>query len=199
MNREKKWRCRELFILLIALVLTGCGSKSPSAVSNSAEVQETIEEITEAEPEETEKPEATGWEETEIGYLFIYNDITIGVDMEIEPIVEALGEPISVFEQPSCAAQGTAYLYSYSGFYINTYPDGDSNYIEYILFRDDTVSTPEGVDMSQTKEDIIAVYGEEYTEDNNRITYEKGNMTLNFILEGDNIVSIEYDSRAING
>jgi hypothetical protein len=89
-------------------------------------------------------------------------------------------------------------LYTYSGFEINTYPDGDTNYIAYILLKDDTVSTPEGIDLSSSKADVIAAYGDDYTEDDNKLTYKKGDMTLNFLLDGDSIVSIEYDSGVLN-
>ena len=118
--------------------------------------------------------------------------------MDMAPIAEALGEPKSIFEQPSCAGQGTAYLYSYPGFEINTYPDGDVNYVAYILLKDDTVATPEGVDLSMTKSDIIAAYGEDYEEEDNKLTYKSGDMSLNFLLDGDSIVSIEYDSGVLN-
>lgn len=192
---KKKRISGGLFVLLAALTLTGCGANTGSAAVKETEQQETAADTAETA---MEKQAADSQEETDTGYVFLYNGVTIGVDMDMEPIAEALGEPMSIFEQPSCAAQGTSYLYSYPGFDINTYPDGDTNYIEYILFRDDTVATPEGVDMSQTREEILAVYGDGYTENNNQITYEKGNMTLNFILEEDRIVSIEYDSHIIN-
>jgi hypothetical protein len=136
------------------------------------------------------------------GYQFESNGVSISVDVDVDPIVEALGEAKSVYEQPSCAGQGTSYAYSYSGFEIATYPDGDSNLIAYILIKDDTVSTPEGIDLSMTKDDVIAAYGEGYTaedlENGAELTYEKDGMTLNFFFDGENISSIEYDSGVLN-
>jgi hypothetical protein len=108
---------------------------------------------------------------------------------------------------------------AYTSSQAATYPDGDSNLIAYILIKDDTVSTPEGIDLSMTKDDVIAAYGEDYTAEgfetgadesdadtaviagdagNGKLTYEKDGMTLNFFFDGENISSIEYDSGVLN-
>ena len=66
--------------------------------------------------------------------------------------------------------------------------------VGYITLKDDTVATPEGIDLSSTREDVIAAYGEDYAEDDKKISYEKDGMTLNFIFSGEDIASIEYVS-----
>lgn len=175
--------------MIAALGMTGCGKKEEGN-DTPAETQETEDSASDDE----EKPAASGGS----GYVFETDGITIGVDMDVAPITEALGEPKSVFEEPSCAAQGTAYLYTYPGFEINTYPDGEDNYVGYISLKDDTVATPEGIDLSKTKDDVIAAYGDDYEEDDKKITYKKDGMTLNFIFSGDDIASIEYISSVLN-
>ena len=67
-----------------------------------------------------------------------------------------------------------------------------------IILKDDTVATPEGIDLSKTKEDVIAVYGNDYDGTDRMISYEKDGMKLNFIFDGDNIASIEYNSSVMN-
>lgn len=132
------------------------------------------------------------------GYTFKASGVTMSVDMDMAEIQDDLGEPSSTFEEPSCAAQGTAYIYTYSGFQITTYPDGDKNLIGYITLKDDTVATPEGIDLSKSKEDVIAAYGDDYTGDERQLSYKKGDMTLNFIFDGDALASIEYTSSVMN-
>jgi hypothetical protein len=184
------------------LMFTGCGS---SADSNAA-----------ASGDESKNTATADTSAAAGGYRFVSGGVSIGVDVDVEPIVEALGEANSVYEQPSCAGQGTSYAYTYSGFEIATYPDGDSNLIAYILIKDDTVSTPEGIDLSMTKDDVIAAYGDGYTAEgvddeadtddantaviagNAKLTYEKDGMTLNFFFDGENLSSIEYDSGVLN-
>jgi hypothetical protein len=174
------------------LMFTGCGSSADSSNQNTAGDSGAAASGDESGSAGADTSAASG------GYQFVSGGVSIGVDVDVDPIVEALGEAKSVYEQPSCAGQGTAYSYSYPGFEINTYPDGDVNYIAYILIKDDTVSTPEGIDLSMTKDDVIAAYGDGYTEGDNKLTYEKDGMTLNFFLDGENLSSIEYDSGVLN-
>lgn len=187
---KKKLLIGILTMSMIAVFgLTGCGKDSKDEEPDTpAETQEDPSE------EAAEKPAASGGK----GYVFETDGITIGVDMDMAPIADALGEPKSLFEEPSCAAQGTAYLYTYPGFEIDTYPDGEDNYVCYIILKDDTVATPEGIDLSKTKDDVIAAYGDDYEEDDKKISYTKDGMTLNFIFSGDDIASIEYVSGVMN-
>ncbi len=132
------------------------------------------------------------------GYSFKAKGTEIFVDMDMSSIEEKLGEPVSYFEEPSCAAQGTARLFTYSGFEIDTYPDGEKDLVGYIILKDDTVATPEGVDLSKTKADVIKAYGENYKENGKALVYEKDGMKLSFIMDGDNISSIQYSSSVMD-
>lgn len=128
------------------------------------------------------------------GYTFNYNGTVIAVDTDAAPIVEKLGEPKSYFESPSCAAEGIGKLYTYDDFEIQTYPDGDTDLILYVLLRTDNVATDEGIDLSSSKDDIIAAYGDPTSEATGSMTYEKNGTKLVFIFDGDSLISIEYDS-----
>lgn len=192
---KKRWITGILAVSMMAVLgLSGCGSKDEDNDRNLAEEQQDTDEAPSESASDSEKPAASGGK----GYVFESDGITIGVDMDMAPIADALGEPKSVFEEPSCAAQGIAYLYSYPGFDINTYPDGEDNYVGYISLKDDTVATPEGIDLSKTRDDVIAAYGDNYEEDDKKITYSKDGMTLSFIFSGDDIAAIEYMSSVLN-
>lgn len=137
-------------------------------------------------------------DKTAAGYTVKLNGTTLGVDMDMEEALDGLGEPKSdPYEAPSCAGQGTAYIYDYGAFTIETYPEDGKNLIGFITLKDDTVATSEGVDLSMTKEDIVSAYGDDYTKKDNGLTYEKDGMKLNFILDGDTITSIEYTSSVV--
>ncbi len=116
------------------------------------------------------------------------------MNAEADPIVEALGEPVSTFEAPSCAFQGTDYIYTYDGFQINTYPLNDVNYVSSVVFMSDAVSTPEGLEIGKTKDDMIAAYGEDYTEEYDQYTYTRGDSQLVVLIEDGYISSIEYQA-----
>ncbi len=128
------------------------------------------------------------------GYFFTYNDIDIKVDGDAKAVTDALGEPDTYFESPSCAAQGTGRLYGYGDFEIQTYPEGDEDRILYVMLKTDMVSTPEGIDISKSREDVIETYGKPTEENASSLVYEKEGMKLKFIFDMDDMISIEYDS-----
>lgn len=168
-------------VIVLAFVLTGCG-KEADPVSG------------EAGKNEQDRTPSGDKEDGQECYLFEINGVTLGVDMDMNELTSRLGEAKSIFEAPSCAAQGIAYVYGYGSYEIETYPDGEKNRIAYIILKDDTIATPEGIDLSKTKADIVKVYGKASEESDGRLTYKKGGMKLNFIFNGENVTSIEYVS-----
>ena len=177
LNRLTAFLC---ICILTALTLAGCGdgNKNSGTPNNSGNVS-------------TDNKGGKG-------YVFKAKGVEISVDMDMSTIEEKLGETVSYFEEPSCAAQGTARLFTYSGFEIDTYPDGEKDLVGYIILKDDTVATPEGIDLSKTKADVIKAYGEDYKENGTALVYERGGMKLSFIMDGDNISSIQYSSSVMD-
>lgn len=131
------------------------------------------------------------------GYQFKVGDAVLAPDMDMDAVLPQLSEAKSVFEAPSCAGQGIGYTYDFGSFKVETYPNEGVNHIAYIMLQNDTVSTMEGIDLSMTREDIIAAYGDGYEETEKGLIYEKDGMKLKFIFEGDAIVSIEYASAVV--
>ena len=105
-----------------------------------------------------------------------------------------LGEPKQEFTSPSCAGQGDGHLYTYDDIQIQTYPEGDKDLILYVALRTDNVATKEGIDLSSSKEDILAAYGDPTEETSSSLKFRHGNVILVFIFDGDSLISIEYDS-----
>lgn len=135
---------------------------------------------------------------TENGYFFVAGGVTIGVDMDMDELVSELAEAKSVFDAPSCAGEGVDYIYNYGSYEIRTYPAADGkNRVGFIILKDDMIATAEGIDMSMTREAVIRAYGEDYEEIGTGITYEKGGTKLNFVFDGDDIISIEYVSAVV--
>ncbi len=139
-------------------------------------------------------------EAAESGYAFIHNGVRVDVDAEAAAIVEALGEPVSYYEAPSCVFEGIDRMYTYSGFELDTYPTNGKDYVSAVIFRDGSVATPEGLMIGDSAEKIRQTYGEPGLEEKNLLTYTAGNMQLRFILEDGTVAAIEYISLAlVNG
>lgn len=134
-------------------------------------------------------------QENETSYIFTYDGMEISVNEDIESVVGKLGEPIAYYEAASCAFDGMDKFYTYSSFQLDTYPKDGKDMLASIYFKDDLVKTTEGISLYMTKDDMIAAYGEATTVNGNEYTYEKGNGCLYFILEGDEIISIEYQTK----
>jgi hypothetical protein len=173
-------------ILLIAVMLlfTGCSKDDAVPTNNDAVTGDTSEQGT----EESETPDTNAVE----GFAFGFNNVVIPMNVDAGPIVEALGEPMEYFEAASCAFQGLDKIYTYSGFELSTYPVGDQDFISTVYFMDDSVATDKGIYIGASLEEVIAAYGDDYTEESGEYIYTQGETTLNFLMEDDFVSAISY-------
>ena len=185
-------------VLLLALVVAGCGKeKAGDDVNNNQPTPVENQGNQGSEAKNEDKADTNKVTEPK-GYVFEYNGVKIGMDMEAAPIISALGEADSYFEAPSCAFEGLDKTYGYGSFEIDTYEQDGKDYISTVFFCDDLIETPEGVCLFETKADMIKAYGEGFKEEFGMLVYEKDGMKLKFILEGDEITSIEYASTVLD-
>lgn len=176
-------------MLLAVVLLTGCGEDKQTAGTDTSNGSSAVEEGSQSG--------GSSAAESAKGYVFEYQGVTVSIDALAAPVLESLGEPASYFEAASCAFEGLDRMYTFGSIEIDTYPAEDGDRISTILLKDDMVQTPEGVGLFMTKADMTAAYGENYTEENGMAVYEKDGMKLRFILENEEITSIEYVSTVL--
>lgn len=129
------------------------------------------------------------------GYALTVDGKNVQIGMSGEDMLALLGEASSVFEAPSCAGQGIDYTYTYAGgsVEITTVPNAEGvNLVDAIVLKDDLISTPEGISLTMTLADVTAAYGDGYTTSGNAYIYEKDGMQLQFIIENDEVTSVQY-------
>lgn len=143
----------------------------------------------------TDKNNSENNSTNDASYVFTYEGMEISVNEDIESVVGKLGEPVAYYEAASCAFDGLDKFYTYSSFQLDTYPKDGKDMVASIYFKDDLVKTTEGISLYMSKDDMIKAYGEATTVNGNEYTYEKGNGCLYFIVENDEIVSIEYQTK----
>lgn len=127
--------------------------------------------------------------------VFTYKDCPLPMNAEFGPLLAYIGQPESYFEAASCAFEGLDKTYTYSNFIVLTYPNEDDESIDYISsvrLVDSTISTPEGVSIGDKTSDVVAAYGNDYDDLGNQYSYCDGDTFLNFLLDGDTVISIEY-------
>ena len=125
-------------------------------------------------------------------FTFEYNGTKIQFHAPAEPIVEALGEPVKYTESASCAFQGLDKSYYYGSFYLETYPDGDKDYVYGWWFADDSVSTEEGIYIGATQAEVENAYGTEGYNGSNAYTIKRDSGSLTIILKDGLVSSIQY-------
>lgn len=125
-------------------------------------------------------------------FVFVYNSVTIAMHAPADPIIAALGEPSSTYEEPSCAFQGNDYYYNYGSFEISAYEDGGERCIYSVYLIDDLVETPEGLCIGAAESDVVSIYGDEGKLDNGSYKFIHGNSILNVIIENGVVTAIEY-------
>ncbi|MCI8402774.1 MAG: hypothetical protein HFI38_11920 [Lachnospiraceae bacterium] len=177
-----------LALCLLAAFAAGCGGKDDNTVTTAASGTSGETTASPASDETTAAPVAA-----QGGFYFSLNGAAVSPGMEQDALLSALGDADNVFQAPSCAGEGTDYTYTYGGVEIATVPDAQGvNRVNAIVLKDDLSSTPEGVSLFMTMADMTAAYGEDYTSSGNAYTYARDNTLLQFIVEGDEITSIQY-------
>lgn len=187
-----------VWIMAAALFLAGCGSNA-KVIEGEVKTQGGEGAAETAEEANGENGEEARAEETSYkGYVFRSGDVVMEMDAEAAPVLDKLGEPNSYFEAPSCAFEGVDKMYTYGSFELDTYPTGDKDFISAVIFKDDSITTPEGVGIGDSREKLTEAYGGEGTEELGMTVYRKDNMKLCFIFQDDSIASIEYRSTVLD-
>lgn len=170
-----------IIIISIMMLLAGC---------NVVQKNNETKNVTDGE-EKRQQTQSTK------GYCFNYKNTNIGIDMSMDIIAEAIGKPENHREKYSDELQGNSKMYDYGSFEINTLNTDNGEYIVAIYFKDDLISTEEGICLYMTKRDVIKAYGDQFREEMNVYVYEKDGMKLRFIFEDDDIINIEYFSNMV--
>lgn len=180
---------------LLGMMLTACGGNEAKTIGG--DVNTTVTDNNKEE-EVVAVDDSEGADASYKGYVFEYNDLVIEIDANAKSYVDSLGEPNSYFEASSCAFEGLDKMYTYSSFELDTYPTNDEDFVSAIIFKDDSITTKEGIRIGSSKDDVISAYGDDFTEDVGEITYEKDDMRLKFVIADDQVASIEYSTKVLD-
>ena len=199
MNRKRIKACLVGMILYCMMIYgcTACSAKSEEkvelpVVSESQEQETTsptMEENTIVETESVQEVIENAQNEEPV---IVVKDITIKIGDDLSVLVDSLGEPDDYQAAKSCTGEGDEKVYGYGGISIYTTPSAGQDLV-YILELAGEEKLPTGVGLGSSKQDVIGVYGEKYTDDGNYISYEydNGSITLGFEFEGDIVKFIE--------
>ena len=184
----KRFICLML-VLAMALTLAACGGdETPKATNAPSQDNQNVEQQpTDAPDAATEAPVAAGE-----AYTFTYGSTTIAMNADTAPIVAALGEPKKYTEEESCAFEGLSKTYFFGSFYLETYPDGDTDRVYCVWLVDDSVNTEEGIYIGATQQQVEDAYGAQWYNGKNAYVVKTGDCVLTIILENGVVNSIQY-------
>ena len=180
---------KRIFALILALVMvlciTACGGSGNAdaeiggggAQSGSVDMGETKEETKEETVDEGV-------------FSFTYEGVELVPGAAFDASV--LPEADSVFTVPSCAIEGTDNVYSYGTFEVTAYDEGNGEHIYSIYFVDANITTNEGLAVGDTKDKVIEIYGDNFTDNNGECTYKKGDTLLVIVFQNDTVLSIDF-------
>lgn len=180
----KKTLC---FVLVLSLFLAGCGKSDTQPASVApAKTEEKEVTVTTAPTVQTEAPAA------EDVFSLSYQGVEITLHAPAAPIVEALGEPKKYTESASCAFDGLDKTYYYGSFYLDTYPQGEEDFVYGWWFADDSLTTVEGIYIGASQADVEAAYGADTFNGNNAYIVKQSDGILTVILTDGAVSSIQY-------
>ena len=170
-----------LMAMLLVASMAACGAETPNTT------EPTTTQPQQTDPSQQTEPSAP---ETEEVFSFTYEGVELIPGAAFDPA--ALPEADSVFEVPSCAIEGTDNVYSYAPFELTAYNDGTGEVIYSIYLTDADTATMEGLYVGDDLARVTELYGSDYTQNDTELTFTKGSTTLNLILDGETVISIEY-------
>ena len=122
-----------------------------------------------------------------------YNDVVIQLGDRADGIIKDLGASQSKTEIGDCGGLGAQVKYSYASIdlYVLEVKGGDS-IVDQITFRDDIITTPEGVYLGMTLEEAEGLLGEPTTRTDKAVLYSNGTYTLKLGVVAGIITEINY-------
>ena len=175
--------------LSLCLLLVGCGNgnvQEPTVETKNVSAVEEADAVTTAPDVQTEVPA----EETV--FSMTYQDVEIKLHAPAAPIIEALGEPKKYTESASCAFDGLDKTYYYGSFYLDTYPQGEEDFVYGWWFADDSMTTAEGIYIGASQADVESAYSADTFNGTNAYIVKQNDGVLTVILEDGVVTSIQY-------
>lgn len=180
-----------LLAVLMLLGLTACGGKEePAAVPAITEAPASAEAPAETPAEDSAAAEDKSEIIVENGtFAFTYAGIELIPGEAFD--ASALPEAAATTTIPSCAFSGTDNVYTYDTIEVIAYDEGQGEHLYSIYLLDPNTPTDEGLLLGDSVEQMVELYGENYTKNGDEYAYYRGETILVVLAKNGTINSIE--------
>ncbi len=152
---------------------------------------------TQVTPESEAEPEPVAAAEGSVSegdYAVVVKGALIPLGGDMRNYVGTLGDPDEFGSAKSCTEAGEDKVYTYGGTVIYTYITNGSDIISLIEVTGGEV-LPSGIHIGSTKDEVIAAYGRNYTEEGSELLYELGGKTIGLQMTNDKVSFMELFGR----
>ncbi len=130
---------------------------------------------------------------------FEYKGTKIALGDKADAIIEKLGEPQSRTEIGNCGGLGAQVRYLYPSVELDVLESKtEGNIIDAITFRDDIVTTTEGVYIGMGAEEALSKCGEGAVRDGDEIKYTDGKYALIITIADNKVSEIDYITNSLS-
>lgn len=194
-------KCKRIVLLccmcVVLVNMMGCATKEETKQNEQPTVQETIVQENEKESEQETKMQQVQETVTSVNseapvLTMDVNNITVKLGMDMNDLIDQLGEADDYSAAKSCTGEGEDKIYTYGGISLYTYPEHGKDIIFIIELAGEEVLAS-GLGIGSSRVDILAAYGEDYMDDGMYLEYEyeEGATTLCFTMDGDIATLVE--------
>lgn len=123
-------------------------------------------------------------------YSLHYNDVelTPGATFDATKIDKEAKKSVI----PSCAFDGEDNVYTYEFMEVTTHIEDGKEIIYSVYFIDDSISTDEGIKISDDFASVKEKYGDDSTNEGTHYSYKSGKVKLTFDVNNEVVIGIEY-------
>ena len=127
------------------------------------------------------------------GFALTLRGTVVNLNQNMTEVISALGEPLGVHESPSCAFDGYDRIFMFPGVQIHTFPQGDQDFVHIISIMDDSITTPGGIFLGSSWDNVLAAYGDDYEHEHRKFTFTRGNTALSFFVDDGTVYEITFE------
>lgn len=120
----------------------------------------------------------------------LINGVLVSLGDNMAELEANLGTPDSFESAESCIGVGEDKTYTYGGTIIYTEPR-DGKDLVYLINLEESAKLSNGLGLGNTKDEIIAVFGDDYSMSGDYLEYDYDGITLSFEITSDTVTYVE--------